>query len=86
MKSVKLFIQSSCPYCKQALRWMDELKKENEAYSKIDIEIIDELVNPTLANSFDYYYVPTYYVDGAKVHEGIATKEKIRSIYESALK
>lgn len=85
MKNVLMFIQASCPYCKQALNWMEELKKENTNYSEVEINIIDELVEPRKANEFDYYYVPTYYVNEVKVHEGAATKEKVKAVFEKAL-
>jgi hypothetical protein len=37
-----------------------------------------------LADSYDYYYVPTYYVDGVKVHEGAASKKIIEGVYRAA--
>lgn len=74
----------SCPYCRQALRWMDELYKENPAYRDIEIERIDELVYPEIARKYDYYYVPTFYVDDEKMHEGAASLNKIRRVFEAA--
>ena len=32
--------------------------------------MIEESEQPEVADAFDYYYVPTFYVDGVKVHEG----------------
>jgi thioredoxin 1 len=84
MKSVLLFIMESCPFCRQALSWMDELKKENAKYADVKVTIIDEQLQPDIANQYDYYYVPTYYIDGAKVHEGAASKEIIRKVFEKA--
>ncbi|TDT61302.1 thioredoxin-like protein [Fonticella tunisiensis] len=81
-----MFTMKSCPYCRQAFTWMEELKKENPEYSNIDINIIDETLNPDVASQYDYYYVPTYYVDGVKIHEGAATKEIIRTVFEKALR
>ncbi|WP_133627783.1 thioredoxin family protein [Fonticella tunisiensis] len=86
MKQVIMFTMKSCPYCRQAFTWMEELKKENPEYSNIDINIIDETLNPDVASQYDYYYVPTYYVDGVKIHEGAATKEIIRTVFEKALR
>lgn len=85
MKPVLMFILKSCPYCKEALSWMEELKKENPSYSQVDVKIIDEGIEKDLASQYDYYYVPTYYIDGIKVHEGVATKEIVKSVYEKAL-
>lgn len=84
MKDVQLFIQKSCPYCKQALSWMEDLKKENPEYSEVAVTIIDELVEPDLADQYDYYYVPTYYIDGTKVHEGAASKDIVKKVFEEA--
>lgn len=84
MKDVQLFIQKSCPYCKQALSWMEELKKENPEYSEVAVTIVDELVEPDLADQYDYYYVPTYYIDGTKVHEGAASKDIVKKVFEEA--
>ena len=38
-----------------------------------------------LADTFDYYYVPTFYVDGVKVHEGGIYAEEVEKILRSAL-
>ena len=85
MKKIKMFMMASCPYCKEALRWMDELCKEDKKYEAIEIEIIDERVQPEIADQYDYYYVPTYYVGGKKLHEGAASLEKIRRVFDAAL-
>ncbi len=85
MKPVLLFVMKSCPYCKQVLRWMEELRIENPEFGKVEVKMIDENLHPDIANQYDYYYVPTYYVDGLKVHEGAATKDIVHSIFERAL-
>ena len=85
MKKVLMFTMASCPHCQRALQWMSELCAENPAYLAIPVEFIDEVINPELANQYDYYYVPTYYVNGEQVHEGVATREIIGSVYKKAL-
>ena len=75
----------ACPYCKQALRWMDELIAGNAAYKGLEIEKIDEIVYPDIADKYDYYFVPTYYVGGVKLHEGAASLEKIRLVFDAAI-
>lgn len=84
MKPVLLFVMESCPYCKQVLRWMKELRIENPEFGKVEVEMIDENLHPDIAKQYDYYYVPTYYVSGVKVHEGAATKDIVRSVFEKA--
>jgi hypothetical protein len=63
---------------------MEELKKGNPNYGEVPVKIIDEGKEPAVANQYDYYYVPTYYIEGTKVHEGVASKEIIQQIYEKA--
>lgn len=85
MKKVTMFTMASCPYCRQALRWLDELLAENPAYSSIEIEKIDERVYPDIARRYDYYLVPTFYVGETKMHEGAASLKAIRRVLDAAL-
>ena len=84
MKNVTMFMFDSCPYCKEASRFMEELKVENPKYSEVALSVIDERIHPEIADKYDYYYVPTYYVDGVKVHEGASSKEDIKAVLEKA--
>ncbi|MCB2288996.1 thioredoxin family protein [Clostridium sp. CS001] len=85
MKPVLMFVTEWCPYCKKALNWMDDIKKQNPAFTDIEIKIIDEELQPDIAKQYTYYYVPTYYVDGVKVHEGAASKDIINKVFEAAI-
>ena len=85
MKTVNMFITSWCPYCDKALLLMEELKKENAAFAKIDFNIIDEELQPEFSSRFDYYYVPTYYLDNTKLHEGAVSKDILINIFNKAL-
>lgn len=85
MKPVRMFILRGCPYCRNALQWMDELMKQNPAYKDIPMEIIDESEQYALANAHDYFLVPTWYVAGVKVHEGAASRDIVRSVLEQAV-
>ncbi|MDR1098735.1 MAG: thioredoxin family protein [Tannerella sp.] len=84
MKPVKLFYLKNCPFCKRALSYIDELK-EQDACKDIQIEMIEESEQPEIADRFDYYYVPTFYVDGEKVHEGGISKEETEAVLKKAL-
>lgn len=84
MKDVTLFVLENCPHCKNALKMMDEICSEHPEYKDVHITKIDEGKDPETANKYDYYYVPTYYVDGEKLHEGVPTKEAILKVYEAA--
>ena len=41
MKKVYMMITSWCPHCRKAKGWLEELRKDNGEYAKVDIEIID---------------------------------------------
>ena len=85
MKKIKMFMLDTCPYCKAALGWMDELYAQNPEYKSIEIEIIEEVSQAEIANQYDYYYVPTYYVDEEKVHEGAASYEIVKGVFDAAM-
>ena len=85
MKPVKLFYLQSCPFCKKALRYIEDAKAADPALAAVEIEMIEESEQPELADTFDYYYVPTFYVDGVKVHEGGIYPEEVEKILRSAL-
>lgn len=86
MKKITMMYLKNCPYCKKAQAWMEELFEEHPAYRNIELERIEESEQPEIADSLDYWYVPSYFVDGIKVHEGVATKEKIQDVFEKAMK
>lgn len=85
MKPVTMFITSWCPYCKQAISFMNTLKSENPKYQDIDVKIIDEELEPEISKKYDYYYVPTYYVDNIKLHEGVPSMEIVKEVFDKAL-
>ncbi|KPU45432.1 glutaredoxin [Oxobacter pfennigii] len=85
MKPVLMFTLNACPYCQRALSMVEELKENNPEYRKIQITIIDEGRQPEIADKYDYFYVPTYYVDGVKVHEGAATLDMIKKVLDTAM-
>jgi glutaredoxin len=85
MKDILMFMTSWCPYCKKASQLIDQLRSENLAYRDIEIIRIDEDKERKYADTFDYYRVPTFYVDGVKVHEGAADLESIRKVFERAI-
>ena len=85
MERVKLFYLKNCPFCKKALRYIEELKAEHAELAAVDIEMIEESELPDVADKFDYYYVPTFYVDGVKEHEGGIYPEEVERILRKAL-
>jgi thiol-disulfide isomerase/thioredoxin len=85
MKPIKLFYQTHCPFCKRAMQYIEELKQEHPEFQSIEIEKIEENEEPEIAEKFDYYYVPTFYIDGKKVHEGGIFKNEVEDLLKKAL-
>lgn len=85
MKKVKMMYLKTCPYCIQAFTMIEKLKQEHEEYRMIEIEAIEENEEPQKTEGYDYWYVPTYYVDDVKLLEGVPTIEQVEFVLKSAL-
>ena len=91
MKSILMFHRDDCGYCLKARQALDELMVENPAYRDLEITRIEETQQPALADQYDYYAVPTFYVDGKKVfeaHIGMSyesIKDAVREVLDYAL-
>ena len=64
---------------------MSELQDSYPELRGVNIEAIEEQEQKELADSLDYWYVPTYFVDGVKLLEGVPTKEKVEAVLRAAL-
>ena len=84
MKEVLMMLLPDCPYCHQADRMLKQLMEENPRYRQVPIRRVDESVEAAFADSMDYYYVPTFYVDGQKLHEGVPTKQAVEAVFRAA--
>ena len=71
MKKITVLYMEGCPYCRNAARAMDELEKAHSAYGEVPFEWIEETREREKAQPFagDYYYVPSMFVEGAKLYE-----------------
>ncbi|WP_295993192.1 thioredoxin family protein [uncultured Alistipes sp.] len=85
MKPVKLFYLRNCPYCKKALRYIDEAKAAHPELATVAVETIEESEQSDVADSYDYYYVPTFYVGDEKVHEGGIWPHEVEAVLRRAL-
>ena len=79
-----MFMFAACPYCNKAIGIQQKLLKQ-EKYGDVEIEMIDEKKQPDIANKYDYFYVPTYFIDGKKLHEGAADEENIKAVFDAAV-
>ena len=86
-----MFYLDNCGYCHKARRAMDELFEENPAYASIPITKIEESCEPALADRYDYYAVPSFFVNGEKrfeAHIGMSyddIKDAVREVLDFAL-
>lgn len=85
-KHVKMMMLDRCPHCKRAFEMINELKEENSDYAEVEIEVIEETREADKTKGYDYWYVPTFFVDDVKIHEGVPTKEKVEQVFIEALK
>ena len=91
MKKITLFYLTDCPFCRNARKALEELKKENPAYGEIEIDWIEESEQPEAAGKYDYYYVPTMYVADKKMYEAkpsesyAACKENVKAVLDAVL-
>ena len=70
MKNIVCFHLEDCPYCHKAIRAFKELQAENSEFAKVPVEWVEETKEkPSTLKDFNYYYVPTIYVDSEKIYE-----------------
>lgn len=85
MKKVELFHLRGCPHCHRALRYWGELQNERPEYGGVELTLIEETEEKGYADAHDYYYVPTFYVDGVKIFEGSPRKDDIEAVLRAAV-
>jgi thioredoxin 1 len=84
IKEITIFHLNGCPHCANAFRWQRELFEAHPEYKKVPVKLVEERENASYANKFDYWLVPTYYVDGVKMHEGVTKKDIIEKVFKEA--
>ena len=91
MKNVMMFYLESCGYCDKARRALVELSRELPGVDLRNIQMVEESLEPDFAAQYDYYAVPTFYIDGVKLFEariGMSyedIKREVRRVLEAAL-
>ena len=69
MREIKIFYLTGCPYCDAARRAVAELLQENPAYGAMTLRWIEENEERALADSYDYYRVPSLFYGEDKLYE-----------------
>ncbi len=91
MKRITFFYLEDCPYCKNARKAIEELKKENPDYGPIEFDEIDEDKQPDLAKAYNYYYVPTMFIGANKLYEAHPEqtyeeiKAEVKRVFDAAI-
>ena len=80
-----MMVLDTCPYCKQAFQMMEKLRKSHPEYADVKIDVIEEQREPEKTEGYDYWYVPTFFVGGKKIMEGVPTLEKVDEMFREAL-
>lgn len=80
-----MMVLDTCPYCKQAFQMMEQLRKSHPEYDGVKIDVIEEQREPEKTEGYDYWYVPTFFVGGKKIMEGVPTLEKVDEMFREAL-
>lgn len=85
MKRVQLFYLKNCPFCRKAFAYIDAVRAAHPELAELKIELIEESEELDVAAGYDYYYVPTVYIDGRKEHEGALYPEEAEPLLRKAL-
>lgn len=86
-----MFYLEDCGYCHKARRALAELAEELPGVDLRKIRMVEESLEPEFADRYDYYAVPTFYLDGKKLfeaHIGMSyedIKREVRRVLEAAL-
>ena len=91
MREIEIFYLTRCPYCDSARRAVAELLEETPAYRALTLRWIEETEEKELADSRDYYRVPSLFYNGDKLYECSplqgyeAIKAHIRTAFDKVL-
>ena len=90
-KEILLFSRDDCAYCAKPHKAIADLKAENPAYGTHSLREVEETREPEFIEKFDYYAVPTLYLDGVKkfeAHIGMGydeIKDAVKRVFDEAL-
>ena len=85
MKKITYFYLKTCPYCRQADRLLEEARAKRPELAQVEIEKIEETERPDIADQYEYYYVPCFYLGKEKLLEGVPTYAAVEKALERAL-
>ncbi|MBR4092172.1 MAG: thioredoxin family protein [Mogibacterium sp.] len=90
-KKITMFHIDECKYCNYARQAIEELRKEDPEYQKVEIEMINEDEHPEIIENYDYWSVPSLFIDYDKIFEAAlfmpyeTVKEGVKLAFDKAL-
>ena len=84
MKELTYFYLANCPFCKKANAMIDKITAADANLAAVAINRIEESQNRELADSYDYFYVPCFFLGDQKLFEGDPSEQDIKSVLEAA--
>ncbi len=91
MKKITMFHLMDCKYCDFARKAIKELRDENPEYEKVKIEMVDEKEHPEIIENYDYWAVPSLFIEHDKIFEAAlfmpyeTIKEGVKMAFDTAL-
>ena len=91
MKKITMFHIEDCKYCDFARKAIEELRAENPAYNDVEIEMINENEHPEIIENYDYWSVPSLFIDNEKIFEAAlfmpyeTVKDGVKLAFDRAL-
>ena len=76
---------AACVSCKGDGRPEGSSTPPAESSAPVESSTPEESEEPEVADKYDYYYVPTFYLDGEKAHEGGIYPDEVTELLRKAL-
>ncbi len=84
MKELTYFYLKNCPFCKKANRMIEDITAAEQRLAGVPIKRIEESEERELADSYDYFYVPCFFLGDRKLFEGDPSEQDIKTVLEAA--
>lgn len=84
MKELTYFYLKNCPFCKKANRMIEDITAAEQRLAGVPIKRIEESEEHELADSYDYFYVPCFFLGDRKLFEGDPSEQDIKTVLEAA--
>ena len=88
---LKFFYRPGCPYCRQAEELLSSLLAERPEFGRVEIRRVNENAEAALAEQYDYWYVPSFFLGEEKLYEADprdgekTVRAKLTKVLETAL-